>query len=442
MSTDEASRRLRGQRVHRPPRLRVPPRARAGSWPPARRRARPGGDGQRPGHRDRGLRGRRRRARRRVADGSSSRARRSSATWSARSRSTATRPCRPRSPGGLPLHGHERRAELDDRVRGAVRPAFAEAGLLPRAGHRADVHDGRDRGERRARARRLDTLDILVLWKGFPTTASTQTIFTTLAPRTTSTSRGQGLQAVGPERELSTCNVPGMHTGRPRRSPGAAPAHPVWFKRDPRVGRPAARSAASRDQDLMAGVGGRGRCARRSAASARPGGAGAPRSGGMAAATQGGMPPRENQRHELVARLRARLGPARLGRTSSSAAPRTTSRRASCRPSPPTTSSSGTRAASARVGLPGLRPPRTARAIARISGSSRRRSSPASDGSGCRPNPSGRHPSLPRRSTCTSRHFPTHAPSTPGSPAIRDEAVALTNAELRARGAAGRRRAR
>ncbi len=78
----------------------------------------------------------------------------------------------------------------------------------------------------------LDTLDILVLWKGFPTYASMQTIFTILKADHYYLEQDQYKQW-----EPTTTfevSVPGQHsTGLAL--PWGGTSHPVWFKDDPRV---------------------------------------------------------------------------------------------------------------------------------------------------------------------------------------------------------------
>lgn len=78
----------------------------------------------------------------------------------------------------------------------------------------------------------LDTLDILVLWKGFPTYASMQTIFTILKADWYYLEQNQYVQwATGSAFEVV---VPGQHqTGLAL--PWGGTSHPVWFKDDPRV---------------------------------------------------------------------------------------------------------------------------------------------------------------------------------------------------------------
>ena len=80
----------------------------------------------------------------------------------------------------------------------------------------------------------LDTLDILVFWKGLPTIASTRTILVNAA-----LSRAHYLEqneyAEWPaDAGLYSVTVPGQHeTGLAL--PWGGTSHPVWFKRDPRV---------------------------------------------------------------------------------------------------------------------------------------------------------------------------------------------------------------
>jgi short subunit dehydrogenase-like uncharacterized protein len=78
----------------------------------------------------------------------------------------------------------------------------------------------------------LDTLDILVLWKGFPTYASTQTIFSILTADFYYLEQKQYVKwPVGAKAEVF---VPGQHATA-LALPWGGTAHPVWFKSDPRV---------------------------------------------------------------------------------------------------------------------------------------------------------------------------------------------------------------
>lgn len=78
----------------------------------------------------------------------------------------------------------------------------------------------------------VDSLDILVLWKGFPTYASTQTIFTILKANWY-----YMVQKKFVEWDVTAnfeVNVPGQHEGSIA-CPWGGTAHPVWFRNDPRV---------------------------------------------------------------------------------------------------------------------------------------------------------------------------------------------------------------
>jgi DNA-directed RNA polymerase subunit K/omega len=78
----------------------------------------------------------------------------------------------------------------------------------------------------------LDTLDILTLWGGFPTTASTQTIFTILKAKWYYLEQKQYKE--WPLTQTFEVNVPGQH-GTALALPWGGTSHPVWFKDDPRV---------------------------------------------------------------------------------------------------------------------------------------------------------------------------------------------------------------
>ncbi len=78
----------------------------------------------------------------------------------------------------------------------------------------------------------LDTLDMLVLWKGFPTQASTQTIFTILKANWYYLEQKKYV-----EWDLTSnfeVSVPGQHMSAIA-VPWGGTSHPVWFKNDPRV---------------------------------------------------------------------------------------------------------------------------------------------------------------------------------------------------------------
>lgn len=78
----------------------------------------------------------------------------------------------------------------------------------------------------------LDTLDILVLWGGFPTYASVQTIFTILKAKWFYLENNNYVQ--WPQQATFQCQVPGRHVSAIT-TPWGGTAHPVWFKSDPRV---------------------------------------------------------------------------------------------------------------------------------------------------------------------------------------------------------------
>ena len=78
----------------------------------------------------------------------------------------------------------------------------------------------------------LDSLDILVLWKGFPTYASTQTIFSILTANFYYLEQKQYVQWA-PTAKAEVI-VPGQHQTA-MALPWGGTAHPVWFKNDPRV---------------------------------------------------------------------------------------------------------------------------------------------------------------------------------------------------------------
>lgn len=98
----------------------------------------------------------------------------------------------------------------------------------------------------------LDTLDILVLWKGLPTVASTQTIFVNAALSKAHYLENNQYVEWPADGRLYTVAVPHQHaTGLAL--PWGGTSSPVWFKRDPRVANCRALGGLF-DQDLMQGV--------------------------------------------------------------------------------------------------------------------------------------------------------------------------------------------
>jgi short subunit dehydrogenase-like uncharacterized protein len=80
----------------------------------------------------------------------------------------------------------------------------------------------------------LDTLDILVFWKGFPTIASTRTILVNAALSKAYYLEQNAYAEWPADAGLYDVTVPGQHeTGLAL--PWGGTSHPVWFKRDPRV---------------------------------------------------------------------------------------------------------------------------------------------------------------------------------------------------------------
>jgi short subunit dehydrogenase-like uncharacterized protein len=77
-----------------------------------------------------------------------------------------------------------------------------------------------------------DTLDILTLWGGMPTTASTQTIFTILKAKWYYLEQNQYKE--WPVTQTFEVVVPGQH-GTGLGLPWGGTSHPIWFKDDPRV---------------------------------------------------------------------------------------------------------------------------------------------------------------------------------------------------------------
>ena len=80
----------------------------------------------------------------------------------------------------------------------------------------------------------LDTLDILVFWKGAPTVASTRTILVNAALAKAHYLEQNAYEEWPADGGLYTVTVPGQHeTGLAL--PWGGTSHPVWFSRDPRV---------------------------------------------------------------------------------------------------------------------------------------------------------------------------------------------------------------
>ncbi len=137
----------------------------------------------------------------------------------------------------------------------------------------------------------LDSLDILVLWKGFPTYASTQTIFSILTADFFHLEQKQYVQW-SPYAKAEVV-VPGQHATA-MALPWGGTAHPVWFKNDPRVANCKAMGGVF-ERTVMEGVvqivG-----VVEEQIKKMPKEQQAKALSDMAASLQAGMPPRENQR--------------------------------------------------------------------------------------------------------------------------------------------------
>jgi len=80
----------------------------------------------------------------------------------------------------------------------------------------------------------LDTLDILVFWKGAPTVASAQTIFVNAALSKAYYLEQNKYVEWPADGTIYDVTVPGQHQSG-LALPWGGTSHPVWFKRDPRV---------------------------------------------------------------------------------------------------------------------------------------------------------------------------------------------------------------
>ena len=137
----------------------------------------------------------------------------------------------------------------------------------------------------------LDTLDILVLWKGFPTYASTQTIFQNLVADAFYLEQKAYVPAPPPTG--TEVAVPFQHATA-LALPWGGTSHPVWFKRDPRVANVRALGGVF-DRTTMEGVV-QIAAAVEAEIKALPAEERDRVLSEQAAALQAGMPPRENQR--------------------------------------------------------------------------------------------------------------------------------------------------
>jgi short subunit dehydrogenase-like uncharacterized protein len=110
--------------------------------------------------------------------------------------------------------------------------AFAAKGLLLSPGIAQMYTTGEIAANIALETPGLDTLDILVLWKGFPTYASTQTIFTILKAKWYYLENNKYVE--WDHASTFEVVVPGQHQTA-LALPWGGTSHPVWFKNDPRV---------------------------------------------------------------------------------------------------------------------------------------------------------------------------------------------------------------
>ena len=127
---------------------------------------------------------------------------------------------------------------------------FAAAGLLLAPGTAQMYTTGEIAANICLETPGLDTLDILVLWKGLPTYASTQTIFTILKADWFYLENDRYVQWDGAA--TAEVSVPGQHATA-LALPWGGTAHPVWFKNDPRVSSCRAMGGVF-DRTVMEGV--------------------------------------------------------------------------------------------------------------------------------------------------------------------------------------------
>ena len=168
---------------------------------------------------------------------------------------------------------------------------FAEAGLLISPGIAQMYTTGEIAANLALETPGMETLDILVLWKGFPTYASTQTIFTIL--------KADWFHLVNNEyvpwdhTATRECVVPGQH-GIALTVPWGGTCHPVWFKNDPRVSTVTVTGGVM-DRTVMDGVVATTQMFEEQIRPLEPAQQEA-KLLEIAASVQAGMPPRENPR--------------------------------------------------------------------------------------------------------------------------------------------------
>jgi short subunit dehydrogenase-like uncharacterized protein len=113
-------------------------------------------------------------------------------------------------------------------------PRMAEEGLLLAPGIAQMYTTGEIAAELCLETPGLDTLDVLVLWKGFPTIASTRTILVNAALAKAYYLERNEYAEWPADGTLYDVTVPGQHENG-LALPWGGTSHPVWFRRDPRV---------------------------------------------------------------------------------------------------------------------------------------------------------------------------------------------------------------
>jgi hypothetical protein len=113
-------------------------------------------------------------------------------------------------------------------------PRMAERGLLLAPGIAQMYTTGEIAANLCLETPGLDTLDILVFWKGLPTIASTRTILVNAALSKAHYLEQNQYVEWPADAGLYTVTVPGQHEIG-LALPWGGTSHPVWFKHDPRV---------------------------------------------------------------------------------------------------------------------------------------------------------------------------------------------------------------
>ena len=206
---------------------------------------------------------------------------------------------------------------------------MAEAGLLLAPGIAQMYTTGEIAAQLCLEKPGVDTLDILVFWKGLPTVASTRTILVNAALSKAYYLEQNQYVEWPADGTLYDVSIPGQHeTGLAL--PWGGTSHPVWFKRDPRVANVKVLGGVF-NRPLMLGVpqivkavleADRGACRRTEKLRVLT---------EQAAGVMSQMPPRESHPGQHPTGLGARLGSARPRALRDPRQLATTSRPACCR---------------------------------------------------------------------------------------------------------------